>query len=155
MLLRSPPALHYPITVTELLKQPQETVKRSAPLFRYFFKSIALEDDELRVTHEVEKTFPTVFESEAEGKLLSWKIQNGSIIEGPKYATRSSGNRSLANLSSSTDLAEIDEFCRHDVQYGGMCVSCGKDVTECVTRWKMYEIGILINPQDRLQYNST
>lgn len=133
MLLRSPPALHYPITVTELLKRPSELVQRSAPLFRYFFKSVVDEDDELRVTHAVEKTFPTVFESEVEGKLLSWKIQNGSIIPGPRYPTpllKDHATSSRANAPSSTELAEIDEFCTHDVQYGGMCVNCGKDLTE-------------------------
>ena len=84
MLLRSPPALHYPITVTELLKRPQDTVRRSAPLFRYYFKSVVAEDNEDRETREVEKTFPTLYESEVEGKLLRWKVQKGSVIAGPK-----------------------------------------------------------------------
>lgn len=29
----------------------------------------------------------------------------------------------------SVDIAEIEEPCRHDVQFGGMCASCGKDLT--------------------------
>lgn len=34
--------------------------------------------------------------------------------------------------SSSTIIAEIVEVCPHDVQFGGMCVNCGKDMTEYV-----------------------
>lgn len=30
------------------------------------------------------------------------------------------------------DVVEIAEPCAHEVQYGGMCAECGKDMTECV-----------------------
>ena len=84
MLLQSPTALHYPVTVTELLKEPQDYVDRSAPLFRYSFKSTVAEDDDLGEEVEVEKTFPAIFESEVEGTVLSWKLQKGAVINGPK-----------------------------------------------------------------------
>ena len=29
-------------------------------------------------------------------------------------------------------VAQIEEPCAHDVQFGGMCANCGKDMTECV-----------------------
>lgn len=29
-------------------------------------------------------------------------------------------------------IAEIEEPCAHSVQFGGMCVNCGKDMTESV-----------------------
>ncbi|KAI9654588.1 MAG: Carboxy-terminal domain (CTD) phosphatase [Alyxoria varia] len=112
MLLQSPTALHYPVTVTELLKRPQDYIDRSAPLFRYSFRSTVVEDDDFGEEVQVEKTFPAVFESEVEGTVLSWKIQKGSVINGPN-----------------APLAEIDEPCKHDVQYGGLCVQCGQDVT--------------------------
>lgn len=31
---------------------------------------------------------------------------------------------------SSVDIAEIEEPCAHSVQFGGMCVTCGKDMSE-------------------------
>ena len=34
---------------------------------------------------------------------------------------------------SSVEIAEIEEPCRHDVQFGGMCASCGKDLTGYVS----------------------
>ncbi len=30
----------------------------------------------------------------------------------------------------SVDIVEIDEPCAHEVQYGGLCAECGKDMTE-------------------------
>ena len=80
MLLRSPTNLHYPITVTELLKQPNDNVKRFAPLFSYFYKSTVTEGDNLGNEFEVEKTFPTSFASSVDGALTSWKITRGSVI---------------------------------------------------------------------------
>lgn len=35
-------------------------------------------------------------------------------------------------IGNSLDVAEIEEPCAHGVQFGGMCVSCGKDMTEYV-----------------------
>ena len=29
-------------------------------------------------------------------------------------------------------LVEIEEPCRHEIQFGGMCANCGKDMTEYV-----------------------
>ena len=30
------------------------------------------------------------------------------------------------------DIVEIDEPCAHEIQFGGMCAECGKDMTEYV-----------------------
>jgi RNA polymerase II subunit A-like phosphatase len=84
MLLRFPASLHYPITVTELLKQPNDNVERFAPLFSYFYKTTVTEDDGWGTDVQVEKTFPTRFESSVEGKLASWKIRKGDVISSSK-----------------------------------------------------------------------
>ena len=84
MLLRLPASLHYPITVTELLKQPNDNVERFAPLFSYFYKTTVTEGDELGNENQVEKTFPTRFESNIEGSLKSWKIKKGAVIANAK-----------------------------------------------------------------------
>jgi RNA polymerase II subunit A-like phosphatase len=30
------------------------------------------------------------------------------------------------------DVVEVEEPCAHEVQFGGMCAECGKDMTEYV-----------------------
>ncbi|MCJ1389003.1 Carboxy-terminal domain (CTD) phosphatase [Xylographa bjoerkii] len=113
MHLRLPHSLHYPITVTELLKQPNDNVDKFTPLFAYFYKTKVTEGDELGNVFEVDKTFPTRFESNVEGTFKRWKIVEGAVI-----------------THAGEDIAEIEELCAHGVQYGGMCVNCGKDMTE-------------------------
>lgn len=83
MLLRSPPNLHYPITVTELLKSQDDEVERFAPLFSYFYKSTVTEGNKYGEEHTVDKEFPARFESEVEGTLLRWKIQVGTVVKQP------------------------------------------------------------------------
>ena len=84
MLLRLPASLHYPITVTELLKQPTDNVERFAPLFSYFYKTTVTEGDDLGNETQVERTFPTRYESSVEGTLRSWKIKKGAVVANPK-----------------------------------------------------------------------
>lgn len=43
----------------------------------------------------------------------------------------------------SVDLVEIEEPCRHDVQFGGMCANCGKDMTEWVSNFTAIEFNLL------------
>lgn len=38
----------------------------------------------------------------------------------------------LTGLCFRVDVAEIDEPCAHEVQFGGMCANCGKDMTQYV-----------------------
>lgn len=113
MLLQSPRGLHYPITVTELLKHEGDNAKRQAPLFAYFYKSTVTEGDKLGNEYQVEKKFPARFESSIEGVLKQWHTGEGAIIMQPGQP-----------------LAEIEEPCPHDVQFGGLCGKCGKDMTE-------------------------
>ncbi|KAI9886649.1 MAG: hypothetical protein M1823_001563 [Watsoniomyces obsoletus] len=112
MRLRLPRSLHYPITVTELLKQPGDNVEQLSPLFAYFYQTTVTEGDPFGEVQEVEKTFPTRYESPVEGKLKVWRIQKGAVI-----------------ASHDVDVAEIEELCSHSVQYAGMCTLCGEDMT--------------------------
>ncbi|TKA50580.1 hypothetical protein B0A49_12118 [Cryomyces minteri] len=112
MLLRSPKNLHYPITVTELLQQPHDDVERFAPLFSYSYKSTVTEGNEFGEVFQVEKDWYSKFESEVDGTLVTWKIKKGTVI-----------------ASSGAELAVINEPCRHEIQFGGMCAECGKDMT--------------------------
>lgn len=92
MLLRSPKDLHYPITVTELLKQPNDDVERFAPLFSYFYTSTVTEGNRYGEEFQVEKSFPTRFESETDGKLQEWKIHAGTVIAKSGYVLQTAGS---------------------------------------------------------------
>ncbi|KAI9827623.1 MAG: hypothetical protein M1819_006912 [Sarea resinae] len=113
MLLRSPPSLHYPITVTELLKQPNDNVERFAPLFSYYYKTTVTEGNRFGDEYQIEKTYPSKFLSDHLGVLREWKVSKGTVISHKDF-----------------DIAVIDEPCAHEVQFGGMCANCGKDMTE-------------------------
>ncbi|EEP82582.1 conserved hypothetical protein [Uncinocarpus reesii 1704] len=111
MLLKLSSSLYYPITVTELLHRPGANVRQGDALFAYYYRTTVTEGDGLGNKRDVERKFPTKFESAVDGTLLAWKIREGQVIEKP------------------IDVAEIDEPCSHDVQFGGMCANCGKDMT--------------------------
>ncbi|KAL8771768.1 MAG: hypothetical protein Q9209_002959 [Squamulea sp. 1 TL-2023] len=113
MQLQLPRDLHYPITVTELLKRPNDNVERFAPLFSYSYTTTVTEGNKFGDEFQVEKSFPTKFESSVDGVLKSWSIDPGTIISQPGFK-----------------VAEIDEICAHGIQFHGMCVDCGKDMTE-------------------------
>lgn len=83
MLLRLPPSLHYPITVTSLLKQPGELVERDQAIFWYIYHTTVEEGDGLGNKVEVQRKFPTRFESTVDGEIVQWKIAKGDVIGGP------------------------------------------------------------------------
>ncbi|KAL1962079.1 hypothetical protein VTN77DRAFT_607 [Rasamsonia byssochlamydoides] len=111
MLLRLPPTLHYPITVTSLLKRPGDTVAQNEALFWYVYQTTVTEGDGLGNKIEVRRDYPTRFESTVDGEIIEWKISKGDVIEEP------------------ITVVEIEEPCAHEIQFGGMCAECGKDMT--------------------------
>ena len=113
MHLKLPPSLSYPITITELLKRPSDNVRRSDALFQYTYTTTVSEIDRDLTEHHVQKTFPTRFESSVDGTLRRWLVATGAVIREANCA-----------------VAEVEEPCAHEVQYGGMCAACGKDMTE-------------------------
>ena len=132
MLLRLPQGLHYPITVTDLLKQPNDNVERFAPLFSYSYQTTVTEGDglgspgpaylpcQVRVQHR-------------------WQVKSLEDQQGYRYRAKASQwvvshrqNEPQANGLSSIEIAEIDEPCSHSVQFGGMCANCSQDMTQYV-----------------------
>lgn len=85
MLLRSPKDLHYPITVTELLKRPADTVERFGPLFSYSYTSTVTEGNRYGEEFQVESKLMTRYESETDGTLREWKIGAGAVIARAGY----------------------------------------------------------------------
>lgn len=111
--IRSPPGLHYPITVVELAKKLGDEIARSSPLFNYYYMTTVTEGDKYGDVKEVEKKFPARFDASADGIITQWFIKNGSVIQ-----------------RAGVNLVEIDEPCEHEVQFGSLCANCGKDMTE-------------------------
>ncbi|KAL9602989.1 MAG: hypothetical protein Q9219_001514 [cf. Caloplaca sp. 3 TL-2023] len=132
MQLQFPRGLHYPVTITELLKQPDDHVARFAPLFSYSYKTTVTEGNKFGDEYQVEKDFPTKFESSVGGKLKSWSIKVGHVIPHPGFAPDLPVlvAARLAYLSDSLPIAEIEEPCAHGMQFGGMCTICGQDMTQ-------------------------
>lgn len=83
MLLKLSTSLHYPITVTELLKQPGDAVSQGESIFAYFYRTTVTEGDGLGNKHDVLRTFPTRFEAAVDGTLVRWKIRSGDVIDSP------------------------------------------------------------------------
>ncbi|KAJ5888032.1 hypothetical protein N7495_008073 [Penicillium taxi] len=111
MLLRLPHGLHYPITVTSFIKSAGDEVSQNEAIFWYSYRSTTDEIDGLGNRVDVERKYPARFESPVDGIIEEWKVSRWDVITGP------------------VDLVEITEPCSHEVQFGGMCAECGKDMT--------------------------
>ncbi|KAG5922801.1 hypothetical protein E4U42_005261 [Claviceps africana] len=100
--------LHYPITVSKLLKSPGDAIKKQEIIFEYKFTWRRKVSDE----EWVDETTYTEFDSPAEGKLKEWRIKEGSVI------------------SADAPCMLVEEACGHEVQIQGLCSLCGADMTE-------------------------
>ncbi|KPI41183.1 RNA polymerase II subunit A C-terminal domain phosphatase [Cyphellophora attinorum] len=113
MLLRLPTSLHYPIRITEIHKRVGESIVLGDRLFSYTYRTKVTEgrrgeeEDQL-----VEREFPAHFSSTLEGTITAWHVWNGDTIAFPR------------------DVAKVEEDCTHEVQFNGLCINCGKDLTQ-------------------------
>ncbi|KAL9105737.1 MAG: hypothetical protein Q9227_009125 [Pyrenula ochraceoflavens] len=112
MLLRLPTTLHYPITVTKILKESGDDVALNEALFVYTYRTKVIQSDRDGNEKEVIKMLPSKFESQAEGTLKYWSILEKDVIKEPG------------------EVCEIEEPCKHSVQFDKLCAICGKDMTE-------------------------
>lgn len=92
MLLRLPRGLHYPITITKVLKKADSIVARDEPVFLYTYETTVREGSRDGEDRFVKKSFPAKFESSLEGQLKFWKVWEGDVLERP-YAKP--GSKSL------------------------------------------------------------
>ncbi|CAK4032178.1 RNA polymerase II subunit A C-terminal domain phosphatase [Lecanosticta acicola] len=113
MRLYTPKNLLYPITVTKLLRQEGDDVPVNERLFSYSYQTKVTEfDKDKRLDVDVTKTLHSFFESELEGKLNSLNVKEGQV------------------LTQRSVVADVEEPCKHEVQFGGLCANCGKDMEE-------------------------
>ena len=100
--------LHYPITITKLLKSPGDSIKKQEIIIEYKFTwRRKVSDDEW-----ADETTYTEYDSPAEGKLKEWRIKEGMVI------------------NADTPCMLVEEACGHEVQIQGLCSLCGADMTE-------------------------
>jgi RNA polymerase II subunit A-like phosphatase len=72
---------HFPITVTKLLVQPDDTVKALQPIFRYTYTSKVTEGNKYGDEEIVDRTFPADFLSETDGTFTRWDLKEGDVLE--------------------------------------------------------------------------
>lgn len=100
--------LHYPITITKLLKSSGDSIKKQETIIEYKFTwRRKIGEDEW-----ADETTYTEFDSPAEGTLKEWRIKEGQTIP--------------ADVPCMT----VEEACGHEVQIQGLCSLCGADMTE-------------------------
>lgn len=85
MRLKLPTGLHYPITVKELIKQPNDQVKRSEPIFSYTYLTQVPQYDREGNETFIEQTFSSRFESSADGALQRWFLRKGEVVSNSGY----------------------------------------------------------------------
>ena len=112
MRLKLPPSLQYPITIRKIEKRVGDEIRTRDPLFGYSYTTKVKQqerysDEEI----EVDKTFSSRYQSTIEGTIQTWLVWEGDVLNGP------------------VEIVDIEEPCKHETQYAGMCVNCGKDMT--------------------------
>ncbi|KAF8956077.1 hypothetical protein BDZ97DRAFT_221596 [Flammula alnicola] len=108
-----PHILSYPIKVVSIDAPPQSSIQRGTRLLSYSFVHLptVLPNEDPK---EPETRFGT-WDSALEGTVSAWKIKVGDVISLKKAKDRS--------------VVVVIEPCKHGMQLGGLCVVCGKDMT--------------------------
>ena len=83
MLLRLPKSLHYPVTITKVVKPAGELVARNDDLFLYSYETTVTEGNRDGEEREVPKKFITQFKSSLDGQLRTWRVWEGDVISNP------------------------------------------------------------------------
>jgi RNA polymerase II subunit A-like phosphatase len=113
MKIASPKGMRYPCTVHALQKRAGEDIRRGDKLFTYYYEEEVTESDRWGGDHTATKRRFHDYEATIEGSVTRWCIAPGAVLNGP-----------------GTDLVDIEEPCAHETQFGGLCVDCGRDMTE-------------------------
>ncbi|KAF5375137.1 hypothetical protein D9758_000554 [Tetrapyrgos nigripes] len=104
-----PPSFPYPIKVVSIDASVSSEIKRGTRLLSYSFVYLSRS-----VGAQPETRFGT-WDSAIEGTLRSWNIRVGDVISQRRAKDKAVGI--------------VIEPCKHGMQLGGLCVLCGKDMT--------------------------
>lgn len=85
MKITSPRDLSYPITVVDLVKKRDDSVKRSDKLFNYRYETPVTEGDKWGGERTVMRKLVQSFDASTEGTIERWSITPGTVIEKPGY----------------------------------------------------------------------
>jgi RNA polymerase II subunit A C-terminal domain phosphatase len=105
-----PRELSYPLKVVSLDAAAGSEVTRGTRLLSYSFIYVPKEPDS-----KPETRFGT-WDSSIEGTLDHWNIEAGDVLS--------------QRTAAEKPALVIIEPCKHGMQLGGLCVVCGKDMTE-------------------------
>jgi RNA polymerase II subunit A C-terminal domain phosphatase len=83
MLLKLPRGLHYPITITKILKPAGSSIRKNEEIFLYNYETTVREGSRYGEDKDVTKSFSAKFESSLEGELEFWKVEEGDVIDKP------------------------------------------------------------------------
>ncbi|KAG5730615.1 RNA polymerase II subunit A C-terminal domain phosphatase [Termitomyces sp. T112] len=104
-----PPTFPYPIRIISIDAQPASSIQRGTRLLGYSFVHISTTSDA-----KPETRFGT-WDSAIEGTLEKWNVKVGDAISQHRAKER--------------PVVVVVEPCKHGMQLSGMCVLCGKDMT--------------------------
>lgn len=108
--LHLPLNLPFPIKIASLDIHPPSKVARGTRLLTYSFVYIP------QSPNSVPETRFGTWDSSVDGDMRAWKLKVGDVVSQKRATER--------------PAAEILEPCLHDMQMGGLCTYCGKDMTE-------------------------
>jgi RNA polymerase II subunit A-like phosphatase len=114
-LLSLGPRLKYPITISRLLKEAGDEIKKQEPILQYKFTWMQKVGDPFGEQWEEEQTTIADWDSPTDGNIKAWKVTEGTVVE------------------SDMAFVDVEETCPHSIQFAGLCGMCGKDMTE--TSW--------------------
>ncbi|KAG7452156.1 uncharacterized protein BT62DRAFT_926376 [Guyanagaster necrorhizus] len=102
-----PPSFPYPIKISSIDAPMSSTVQRGIRLLSYSFQSTPQGG-------RPETRFGT-WDCAIDGDIKSWNVKAGDVI--------------TAMRAKDKPVVVIQEPCKHGMQLGGLCVLCGKDMT--------------------------
>ncbi|KAJ6623178.1 hypothetical protein B0H10DRAFT_2011552 [Mycena sp. CBHHK59/15] len=104
-----PPSFPYPIKVVSIDASAESAVQRGTRLLSYSFVHVPALPDA-----QPESRFGT-WDSAIDGTIQAWKVRPGEVISQRKAKDR--------------PVVLVLEECKHGMQISGLCVLCGKDMT--------------------------
>ncbi|PPQ79874.1 hypothetical protein CVT25_002930 [Psilocybe cyanescens] len=107
--LHLPQNLPYPLKITSLNAQLNSNIDRKSRLVEYSFVYTPAGPEQIPETR-----FGT-WDSTVEGVVKAWKVKVGDVISRKRAAD--------------SPALFVEEPCKHEVQIGGLCALCAKDMT--------------------------
>lgn len=126
-LVRGHEGPRYPIVVVSIDAESGSSIHKFQPLFTFKFNGTAVESQDDGQERVVPRIFIERFDSPVDGTDCQWFVSEGETIYDTSYELHERFRGELMFVR--TVIFSVVEPCRHEIQYAGMCASCGKDLT--------------------------